>query len=188
MELVKAALSTMSLPTALGNVANKGYHSNATCRDVRDQGIRSYLSEPDRGKRNWKGKSAERDAVYGNRRRIRGRRGKALMRKRAEKVERSFAHCYETGGMRRTHLRGHPKILKRLLIQTAGFNLGLLMRKVFGLGTPRGVAERPAGLSAGVLGLLRSVNRLLAAPRRLQTLVEAIWAKSAPVTVLSAAA
>ena len=75
--------------------------------------------------------------MYANRRRIRGARGKALLRKRGEFVERPFAHCYETGGMRRTHLRGHPNILKRLLIHVAGFNLGLVMRQVVGIGKPR---------------------------------------------------
>ena len=118
-------------------VADKGYHSNGTCVDLKAMGIRSYLSEPDRGDRNWEGKLAERDAVYANRRRIRGKRGKALLRKRGELVERPFAHCYETGGMRRTHLRGHENILKRLLIHVAGFNLALVLRVVFGLGKPR---------------------------------------------------
>ena len=92
------------------------------------------------GKRYWRGNAAERAAVYGNRRRIRGKRGKLPMRKRAEKVERSFAHCHGTGGMRRTHLRGHPEILKRLLMHASAFNLDLLMRKLFGLGTPRALA------------------------------------------------
>jgi transposase len=109
-------------------VADKGYHSNALLLARTDLGIRTYVSEPKRGKRNWRDKAAEKEAVYANRRRIRGRRGKELMRRRGELVERSFAHCYETGGMRRTHLRGHPNILKRLLIHVAGFNLGLVLR------------------------------------------------------------
>ncbi|MCK4306326.1 MAG: transposase, partial [Candidatus Eisenbacteria sp.] len=127
-------------------VTDKGYHSNRTLREQRELGIRPYCSEPSRGRRNWKGKSAERDAVYANRRRIRGERGKALLRKRGELLERPFAHCYETGGMRRTHLRGHPNILKRLLIHVAGFNLALVMRKLLGAGKPRAFA--------GMVGLL----------------------------------
>ena len=160
-----------SLPEEV--VADKGYHSNDTCRDGRTVGIRTYISEPDRGRRKWTDRktgqvrSAERDAVYVNRRRIRGRRGKALLRRRGELVERSFAHCYETGRMRRTHLRGHPKILKRLLIHVAAFNLGLLMRKVFGLGTPRGAQDRPGRLSAAILGFVRALWWGLAALRRL---------------------
>ncbi len=121
-------------------VTDKGYHSNETMRDLRHQKIRSYVSEPRyRGRRRWTGKAHEQQAVYANRRRIRGERGKRLLRKRGELLERPFAHCYETGGMRRTHLRGHVRILKRLLVHVAGCNLGLLMRKLFGLGTPRGL-------------------------------------------------
>jgi transposase len=121
-------------------VLDKGYHSNETMRDLRQQGIRSYASEPKyKGRRRWKDKAAEQQAVYANRRRIRGTRGKRLLRKRGELLERPFAHCYETGGMRRTHLRGHARILKRLLIHVAGCNLGLVMRTRFGLGTPRGL-------------------------------------------------
>ncbi len=125
-------------------VADKGYHSNAVLKEQREQDIRTYISEPDRGRRHWLGKRAERDAVYANRRRIRGRRGQRLRAKRAELPERSFAHCYDTGGMRRTHLRGHTNILKRLLIHVAGFNLGLVMRRAVGFGTARGLQ----GLSA----------------------------------------
>ena len=120
-------------------VEDKGYHSNQTMADYRELGIRSYVSEPQRGQRDWEGKANERDAVYANRRRIRGVRGKRLMRKRGELIERSFAHVLETGGMRRTHLRGHLNILKRMLVHVGGFNLSLVMRKVFGRGTPRGL-------------------------------------------------
>jgi transposase len=91
-------------------------------------------------------------AVYANRRRIRGAHGKRLMRRRGELLERSFAHCYETGGMRRTHLRGHENILKRLLVHVAGFNLSLIMRKLLGVGTPRGLQ----GLSGRILAALRA--------------------------------
>ena len=121
-------------------VADKGYHSNGTMLALEELEIRSYVSEPNyRGRRHWKNKSAQQQAVYGNRRRIRGERGKALLRKRGELLERPFAHCYETGGMRRTHLRTHARILKRLLIHVAGCNLALVMRTLFGLGTPRGL-------------------------------------------------
>ena len=134
-------------------VEDKGYHANQTMADYREIGIRSYVSEPDRGRRDWTDKEAEQAAVYGNRRRIRGDRGKRLLRRRGEFVERSFAHCYETGGMRRTHLRGHDNILKRLLVHVAGFNLSLLLRRVLGVGTARGLQGRTAAL----FGLLRAL-------------------------------
>ncbi len=73
--------------------------------------VRSYISEPDRGRRCWKQDPEAQQAVYGNRRRIKGDHGKELLRRRGELVERSFAHAYETGGMRRLHLRGHDNIL-----------------------------------------------------------------------------
>jgi transposase len=131
-------------------VADKGYHSNATCMESKEAGYRTYISEPDRGRRNWSGKSEEQQAVYGNRRRIRGAHGKALLRKRGELLERSFAHCYETGAMRRTHLREHSNILKRLLIHVAGFNLALVMRTRYGVGKPRVLQDT---LSAALLRL-----------------------------------
>jgi transposase len=133
-------------------VADKGYHSNAVLVGREAIGIRTYVSEPKRGQRNWQSKSAEKKAVYGNRRRVRSRRGKGLMRLRGERVERSFAHCYETGGMRRTYLRGHPNILKRLLIHVAGFNLGLVMRSLFGIGKPRVLQGLEAGLLRRLCG------------------------------------
>jgi len=117
---------------------DKGYHSNGTMTWLDQQEIRSYTSEPKRGKRRWKDKAQARAAVYANRRRIRGRRGKRLIRRRGEFVERSMAHVYETGRMRRLHLRGNENILKRLLVHVGGFNLSLVMRKHLGKGTPRG--------------------------------------------------
>ena len=100
-------------------VADKGYHSNEVLTDLTALEIRSYVSEPDRGRRRWRGKEQARDAVYANRRRIRGARGKRLLRWRAERVERSFAHLYESGGMRRTHLRGRENVLG-----SSGFRVG----------------------------------------------------------------
>ncbi|MCA2972325.1 MAG: transposase [Acidobacteriaceae bacterium] len=104
--------------------------------------MRSYIPEPERGRRNWQGKAAEKKAVYGNRRRVRGAHGKRLMRQRGEYIERSFAHLYETGAMRRTHLRGRDNIRKRILIHASAFNLSLVLRGLFQVGTPRGFQGR----------------------------------------------
>lgn len=145
-------------------VADKGYHSNAVLTGCRERGIRSYISEPARGRRNWKNKPAARDATYANRRRIRGHRGKALLRQRGEKIERSFAHGYETGAMRRLHLRGHGNIQKRLLIHIAGLNLGLVMRQLTGIGKPRGLQGLASALCvvpSALRGLLATSKRLL---------------------------
>ena len=114
------------------------------------------ISEPDRGPRSWKKHPDGRDAVYRNRRRIRGTRGQRLLRLRGERLERPFAHLYETGRMRRVHLRGHANILKRLLIHTSAFNLGLLMRQRIGVGTPRGLQGRLIAILGTLLTLVRS--------------------------------
>ena len=119
-------------------VADRGYHSGPVLERVKSYAVRTYIPEKKQaGQRHWEGKTEERQAVYQNRRRVRGGYGKSLLRRRGELVERSFAHCYETGGMRRTHLRGHENILKRQLVHVGAFNLSLILRKVLGAGTPR---------------------------------------------------
>jgi transposase len=119
-------------------VTDKGYHSSAVVKRVKSYQVRSYIPEKQqKGRRNWQGQAEEQQAVYQNRRRVRGAYGKSLLRRRGELVERSFAHCYETGGMRRTHLRGHENILKPQLIHVGAFNLSLILRKLMGAGTPR---------------------------------------------------
>jgi transposase len=124
-------------------VTDKGYHSGAVVQRVKSYEVRSYIPEKQqKGRRNWQGKAEEQQAVYQNRRRVRGEYGKSLLRRRGELVERSFAHCYETGGMRRTHLRGHQNILKRQLIHVGAFNLSLILRKLMGAGTPREWSNR----------------------------------------------
>jgi transposase len=121
-------------------VADKGYHSGPVLKEMKAAGVRTYIPEKKQaGKRHWVGKEEERDVVYANRQRLQRPKGKRLLRKRGELIERTFAHCYETGGMRRTHLRKHNNILKRLLIHVAGMNLGLLLRNKYGIGTPRGL-------------------------------------------------
>src|SRR5256885_299891 len=135
-------------------VLDKGYHSNEVLTKLAEWDVRSYCSEPERGRRRWEGKQEEQAAVYGNRRQIRGERGKRLLRQRGEKLERSFAHLYETGGMRRVHLRRHPNILKRLLVHVAAFNLGLVMRRLCGKVTPQGLQGCGADLLWSLLRLL----------------------------------
>ena len=138
-------------------VTDKGYHSNGTMLDMAEIEIRSYVSEPKRGRRKWKGKRREQAATYANRRRIKGRRGKALLRRRGEVVERSFAHLYETGAMRRTHLRGHLKILKRLLVHVGGYNLALVMRQAFGIGKPRGLQGQASRTVSNIMDMILSL-------------------------------
>src|SRR5438309_2723198 len=148
-EQIEAAHAASSTPAALTEiVADKGYHSNQTMIDLAAVAVRSFIAEPDRGRRDWTETPEAQRPVYANRRRVRGARGQRLMRRRGESVERSFAHVYDIGGLRRTHLRGHQNILKRLLIHAGAFNLGILMRLAFGRGTPRGLQGRRFGVGA----------------------------------------
>jgi transposase len=119
-------------------VTDKGYHSNDTLTALQQAQVRSYVSEPDRGRRRWQDKPEARQAVYSNRRRIHGEHGKQLLRRRGEFLERSFAHAYETGGLRRVYLRGRENVYKRVLIHVSALNLSLVMRQWLGKGTPRG--------------------------------------------------
>jgi transposase len=89
------------------------------------------------------------------------------MRRRGEYVERTFAHVYDTGGLRRTHLRGHQNILKRLLVHAGAFNLGLLMRQACGCGTPRGLQGRRCGLRACEIAFAMSAECVWMAAMRL---------------------
>jgi transposase len=123
-------------------VADKGYHSNETVLNVQRAQARSYIPEPKRGRRKWAGKADEQKAVYANRRRVKGYYGKRLLKKRGELIERSFAHCYETGAMRRVYLRGRENVLKRQLIHVGAFNLSLIFRQTLGAGTPRELRNR----------------------------------------------
>jgi hypothetical protein len=156
-------------------VADKGYHSNQVIVDLESVGVRSYISEPDRGRRNWADNLEARDAVYRNRRRIRGARGKRLLRLRGERLERPFAHLYETGRMRRVHLRGHENILKRILLQAGALNLGLLMRQLFGVGTPRTLQGRAVALVDYLWSLISTLGRPVGRDQGSPSAIHVTW-------------
>jgi transposase len=118
-------------------VMDKGYHSGAVLMDLAEREIRSYVPEPERGQRHWVGKVEEQRRVYANRRRVREQRSKRLQKLRGELCERSFAHCYDTGALRRMYVRGADNVFKRVLVQAAAFNIGLLLRTLSGWGKPR---------------------------------------------------
>ena len=147
-------------------VADKGYHSDETLVGLREVGVRSHVSEPERGRRRWQDKKtgetppekrAAQKALYANRRRVRGRRGRRLQRRRGEMVERTFAHMYETGGMRRVWVRGHDNVRKHVLVQAAACNIGLLLRCQSGVGTPRSLQGRAVSAIFGLM--MRWVGR-----------------------------
>lgn len=134
--LTQAGLTDLAIDAAAGD---KGYHSREQLALASCFSVRTYVAEPDRPYRNrWTQSPTEhQQAVYANRRRVKGDHGRALQRLRSEKVERSFAHVCETGGSRRSWLRGFEKIRKRYAMAAAARNLGLLMRTLFGIGKPR---------------------------------------------------
>ncbi len=165
-------------------VADKGYNSGATVLALEESGQEPVIPEPQRKPRKWEpGQEAERAAVEANRERVAGERGRKLGRQRCEKVERSMAHMYGTGGMRRVHLRGHNNILKRLLIHACGYNLGVLMRSLTGIGTPRSLQ---GGGSLAVLALIRPGEGLGKAPERLLSAFSSVWAARRPALGLGA--
>jgi len=159
-------------------VTDKGYHSRAVVSEMAEWGVRTYCSEPNRGRQKWQDLRTEQAAVYANRRRIRGERGRRLLRQRGEKLERWNQHLYDRGRMRRVHLRGRENILKRLVVHSGAANLGLLMRTLFGKGTPRALQGRlPALVSvanasrclwSGPAMLVRSFHHWMAQRRPIQ--------------------
>ena len=124
--------------------------------------VRTYIAEPDRGTRNWDGKAAEKAAVYGNRRRIQGDRGKRLQRQRGERIERNFAHQFDTGGLDRLYVRGLENVHKKFLMQAAACNLALLMRSMYGSGKPRAAHDRAVEAILMILAFIKAVEDILA--------------------------
>jgi transposase len=156
-ELIDVKNAEGQYPVAVDGIAevvtDKGYHSNQTMIEIKELGLRTYVAEPDRGPRNWEGKEEEREAVYANRRRVQGERGKQLQSERGEKIERNFAHQFDTGGMDRLYLRGRENIHKRLLIQAAACNLALLLRSLYGAGKPRAAHDLKSATNFAFLRL-----------------------------------
>ena len=142
-------------------VADKGYHSNEALRSLTGWNLRTYIAEPERGERNWDGKAAEKKAVYANRRRVEGERGKRLQSQRGERVERNFAHQFDTGGLDRLYVRGLENVHKKLLLQAAACNLALLMRSFYGAGKPRAAHDRMAEAVFAILAFMKALRSAL---------------------------
>jgi len=146
-------------------VTDKGYHSDASLQTMVMMGVRSYIPAPAQ-KRNWDGKADEQAAFDANQRRVGGERGKQLLKRRGEFLERPFAHQYETGGLRRVHVRGLGNVAKRVLLQAAAFNLALILRSITQAGTPRGLAERNLAILRAILRLFSALGDPRMTPRR----------------------
>jgi len=144
-------------------VADKGYHSTDNAVWCEEMGVRTYIPEREsRWRRSWTDKPAShKHAVYGNRRRVKGARGKRLGRLRNEYVERSFAHACETGGARRSWLHGLEDVTKRYLMYIAGRNLGVIMRALFGMGKPKTLQTEGEGGFLSIWAKIEALYRLL---------------------------
>jgi transposase len=119
-------------------VADKGYHENALLVECAAMGIRTYIPQRSQKSHRWADKPEAFEAAFrANRRRMRGARGRLLSRRRSQLCERTFAHVCETGGGRRAWLRGIAEVTKLHRMRCAAYNLGLLLRKVFGMAKPR---------------------------------------------------
>jgi len=168
-----AVAEQIATPTASGQykvheqgmcevVTDKGYHSGASLAAMREMGVRSYVSVPQQPRRNWKDKAEQQAAVYANQRRVEGERGKRLLRRRGEFLERPFAHQYETGALRRVPVRGRGNVAKRVLLQAAAFNLALILRSITNAGTPRGLADLKTKLLCALARVLAALLPLYA--------------------------
>lgn len=158
-------------------VADKGYHKAAVLRSLKEGGYRTYIPERRQaGYRKWtdKGGPPTAAAFYENRARVQRTRGRALQRRRSEVVERTFAHVCDTGGARRTRLRGRANVQKRYLLQATAANLGVMMRALFGLGTPRGWADRAREALAALLARLLACAQCWITHIRLRSLAQAV--------------
>jgi transposase len=140
--------------------SGQGYHSNEVAVRLGELEVRTYIAEPERGARDWDGRQAEKEAVYGNRRRIRGKRRKRMQRQRGERIERNFAHQFDTGGMDRLYVRGIGNVHKKLLIQAPACNLALLLRSMFGAGKPRAAHDQAVEAVFAILALIKAISSI----------------------------
>jgi len=156
LSLAEANLVLAGSETEIAEVVmDKGYHDNDWLADLAARGVRTYVPERRQKTRRWTNKPAAYQAAFrANRRRVRGNKGRQLNRWRSERCERTFAHVCETGGGRRSWLRGQTNVSKMHTLKCAAYNLGLLLRKVWGYCKPRNAKAAVAALFFAVFVLL----------------------------------
>ena len=146
---LKAAGSEATIEEA---AADKGYHAAETIELAEAMKVRTYIPEPKRRhKSKWSTSRRAEQAVMNNRRRVQRAKGKAIQRRRSEVVERTFAHICETGGSRRSWLRGLVNVTKRYLLAAAVHNLGRILRTLMGVGKPKVLQGAGGEPSPGIL-------------------------------------
>lgn len=139
-------------------MADKGYHGRQVLEEWAAAAVRTVIAEPERKPQKRAGPRAAQPAVYANRRRLNSKIGEALMRRRGELIERSFAHFYDSGGMRRVQLRGKDNIARSLLIHAAGFHLSLILRQLLGAGAARQATDLPGALCSAFLRRIQTAS------------------------------
>jgi len=163
--LVLASPQPDQAPTVREAVMDKGYHDNGLLTECAQRGVRTYIPERRQKSRCWTNKPVEYEVAFrANRRRVRSTKGRRLNRWRSERAERSFAHVCETGGGRRSWLRGLVNVSKAYTLKCAAYNLGLLLRKVWGLSKPRSLADRLLALWAVLNWLWEQLSGWLTQP------------------------
>mgnify|MGYP000032306173 FL=1 len=176
LEAVDAA-PTAENPAAC--VADKGYHSRAVLKALDDSLWKTRIAEPkQKGFSRWHGDEAAQRAVTNNRVRLKSGVAREAFKRRAEIVERCFAHNLDRGGMRRTWLRGRENVHKRYLLHVAGHNLSLLMRQLIGAGTPREAVAGGYGCIFVIIapaGTILVAQILLIVSQEGKTAFAAIW-------------
>jgi transposase len=155
LSLAEANLGLAGSETQIKEVVmDKGYHDVGLLAGLAERGVRTYIPERRQKSRRWTDKPVEHEQAFrANRRRVRGNKGPQLNRWRSERCERTFAHVCETGGGRRAWLRGQTNVSKMHTLKCAAYNLGLLLRKVWGFCKPRN-AEAAGTALFFVLSLL----------------------------------
>jgi transposase len=184
MDLAEANLVLADSSTVIAEaVMDKGYHDNRLLADLAARGIRTYIPERRQKSRCWTNKPAQYEQAFrANRRRVRGHKGRQLNRWRSERCERTFAHVCETGGGRRAWLRGQTNVSKVHTLKCAAYNLGLLLRKVWGYSKPRNTEAVQMARFSDFLALLASVVAVISGSID----QAAVWLCCAAVLLLAA--
>ena len=138
----KAAGEKLDTLTVNTVTSDKGYYAVNELQALQQEDIRTVIADPIDTRRLDKLEPDQKKAVQAAQRSVKSKSGKDLLRRRGMHIERSFAHILDCGGMRRTTLRGWENLNKRFKLAAAVYNLSQLMRKLFGIGTPKQLAAR----------------------------------------------
>ena len=138
--------------------ADEGYFAVEQIGELQRCGVRTVIADPLAGRRRSDPPAGHREILHRARRATTSKSGRALLRKRGEHLERGFCHLLDHGGLRRATLRGCENLTKRHLAAAMSFNLSLLLRTLFGIGTAK---QWLAGASRTLLRCIQAVYPLL---------------------------